>query len=104
MQNLGLTHQWLTADAALTYFCTDDYDSRLYVYERGLLYDFSFPMFYGRGIHYSARLRADLSPRLMLMAKAATTNYFDRNTIGTALQEIDQSSMTDIQLQLRWLF
>lgn len=104
MQNLGLTHQWLTADAALTYFCTDDYDSRLYVYERGLLYDFSFPMFYGRGIHYSARLRADLSPRLMLMAKAATTNYFDRSAIGSGLQRIGCSSKTDVEVQLRWKF
>ena len=61
-------------------------------------------MFYGRGIHYSARFRADLSPRLMLMAKAATTNYFDRSAIGSGLQRIGRSSKTDIEVQLRWKF
>ena len=33
----------------ISYYNTDDYDSRIYAYERGLLYQFSFPMFYGKG-------------------------------------------------------
>jgi hypothetical protein len=28
------------------------------------------------------------------------TNYFDRTTIGTGLQQVNQSSMTDLLLQL----
>ena len=43
------------------YFSTDDYASRIYVYERGPLYAFSFPAFYGRGIRYALLLRADVS-------------------------------------------
>jgi hypothetical protein len=69
-----------------------------------MLYSFSFPMFYGEGIHYSLNLRADLSRRVMLMAKVTTTDYFDRNHISSGLQQIDHSSMTDLELQLRWKF
>lgn len=90
--------------ANIGYFHTQDYNSRIYSYERGMTYNFSFPSFYGEGIRYALLLSSDIIKNVRLTAKAATTNYFDRNTIGTALQQIDQSSMTDIQLQLRWLF
>jgi hypothetical protein len=96
--------RWLRAAAVVGYFHTDDYASRLYVYERGMLYSFSFPMFYGEGIHYSLNLLADLSRHVMLMAKVTTTDYFDRNHISSGLQQIDHSSMTDLELQLRWKF
>jgi hypothetical protein len=30
------------------------------------------------------------------------TNYFDRDTISSSYQEIDRSSKTDVDIQLRW--
>lgn len=91
-------------DGNVAFFKTDTYDSRLYAYERGLLYEFTFPMFYGEGLHYALRLRCDLSPRFMLMAKASVTDYFDRSSIGQGLQRIDASSQADIEMQVRWKF
>ena len=38
------------------------------------------------------------------MAKAGATNYCDRSTIGTGLQQVDHSALTDVELQLRWKF
>ena len=86
------------------YFNTDDYNSRIYIYERGMRYNFNFPAFYGEGIRYA--LIAVYKPwqRVQFTAKAGTTDYFDRSTIGTAMQQIDHSSATDIQLQLSWRF
>ena len=103
-QGGGVAVGKFTADGNVGYFNTQSYDSRLYVYERGLLYNFSFPMFYGEGIHYALRVRCDVSPRLMLMAKASVTDYFDRSSIGSGLQRIDRSSQTDVEMQLRWKF
>lgn len=91
-------------DGHVAWFHTDDYDSRLYQYERSLLYDFSFPAYYGHGLRYSLMVRADLGRRLTLTAKAAVTDYFDRAAISSGLQEIPQSSMTDLLLQLRYSF
>lgn len=103
-QNVGYQWRWLSANVSCSYFRTDDYDSRLYSYERDVLYNFSFPMFSGRGLHYTAFLRADIGKRLMVIAKLTTTDYLDRGVISSSYQRIDHSSMTDLDLQLRWKF
>ena len=103
-QQLAWQKKWLQLFASATWFHTDSYDSRIYIYERGLLYSFSFPMLYGHGLRYSFMARTDLSKSLMLTAKFGVTNYFDRSTTGTGLQQVDGSSLTDIDLQVRWKF
>ena len=104
MQSGGFKTGRLTVDGNVAYFHTDSYDSRLYVYERGLLYNFSFPMFYGEGLHYALRVRYDFTRRLMFLAKASVTNHLDRSTIGSGLQRINRSSQTDVEMQVRWKF
>jgi len=94
--------RWLKADAHVGWFRTDDYDSRIYQYEASVLYDFGFPMYYGHGIHYALMLKTTLGKRLTAAAKVSVTNYFDRDVIGTGLQQINHSSMTDLMLQLRY--
>ncbi len=96
--------QWLQATALVGYFHTDDYASRLYTYERGLLYSFSFPAYYGKGVRYALFVRGDISKDLMLIGKVGVTNYLDRDHISSGLQQINGSSKTDIELQLRWKF
>lgn len=96
--------QWLQATALVGYFHTDDYASRLYTYERGLLYSFSFPAYYGKGVRYALFVRGDISKDLMLIGKVGVTNYLDRDHISSGLQQINRSSKTDIELQLRWKF
>ena len=86
------------------YFDTDDYASRTYIYERQLQHEFYFPSFYGNGVRVALFAKADITKSLRLSAKVGYTNYFDRSTIGTALQEINGSSMTDLDLQVRWKF
>ena len=93
--------RWLKADAHIGWFRTDSYDARLYQYERSLQYDFSFPAYYGHGVRHSLMLLATIGQRLTAVIKYGTTNYFDRSTIGSGLQQINHSSMTDILLQLR---
>ena len=92
---------WLQATASAGYFHTDDYASRIYSYERGLIYAFSFPAFYGKGIRYSLFLRADMARRWMVIAKLGVTDYFDRDHISSGRQQIDGSSKADLELQVR---
>ena len=98
-QQVEWKHRWLQLNACLSWFHTDDYDSRLYQYEPSVRYDFSFPMYYGHGLRYSLMARAEWG-RLLLAAKIGTTNYFDRAVISSGLQQIDRSSMTDLLLQV----
>jgi hypothetical protein len=94
----------ININASFGYFNTQSYDSRLYIYERGMLYSFNFPMFYGKGIRYTLYAKAQIMKQLMLICKVSTTDYFDRDHISSSLQQIDHSSMTDVELQLKWKF
>jgi hypothetical protein len=93
--------RWLHVAATAGYFNTDDYNSRVYAYERSVRYTFSFPAFFGEGMRLAVQAQADLSDHWMVIAKLGHTHYFDRSTIGTGLQQIDGRSMTDLDIQVR---
>lgn len=93
-------NRWLKVTGTLAWFHSDDYDSRLYQYEPSMQYDFSFPAYYGHGIRYALLLQADIGKRLVVGMKIGVTDYFDRTTVGTGLQQVNQSSMTDLLVQL----
>lgn len=97
-------NSWLQLTALLGYFHTDDFASRIYIYERRPLYSFSFPSFYGIGLHYALFARAELSPNLALILQSSTTSYFDRDKISSGLQQINGSTKSDLELQIRWKF
>jgi len=97
-------NSWLQLTALLGYFHTDDFSSRIYIYERRPLYSFSFPSFYGIGLHYALFARADLSSNLALILQSSTTSYFDRDKISSGLQQINGSTKSDLELQIRWKF
>ena len=104
-ENVGVACKgWLKFNASIGYFNTDDYDSRIYTYEKGMLYEFPFMVFYGEGIRYSLLANASVSSKLMFTLKVATTDYFDRNHISSGKQQIDRSAVTDMEMQLRWQF
>lgn len=103
-QQVVYTWKGLQLCANMSYFHTDNYESRLYLYERSVLYNFSSLMLYGEGIRYALMARMNLGTSLTLTAKIGTTNYFDRTKISSSYQEIDGSSMTDVDVQLRCKF
>ena len=57
--------------------------------------------FYGEGIRYWLMLRAGLGRVLMLTAKIGVTDYFDRSSTGSGYQQVEGSSLTDLDLQVR---
>jgi hypothetical protein len=92
------------ADIFAAYFNTDGYNSRIYPYEKNLLYAFSIPAFYGKGIRLSSVMRYDFSRNVYLSLKAAWSHYFDRDFIGNDLEEIEGKNKIDIYAQIRWKF
>ena len=103
-ETLGFIHRWLRLNGGAGWFHTDSYDSRVYLHELGPLYSYSILQFSGEGIRYWLMARANIGSRLLLTAKLGITNYFDRSAIGSSYQQIDHSSQTDLDLQLRWKF
>lgn len=95
---------WLLLQGGLNYFHTDSYESRLYAYEPTPSYSLGISAFSGHGIRGILQIKVTINSNVSLLVKTGTTYYFDRSKIGTALQEVNKSSMTDIDFQLKWRF
>ena len=91
-------------DISCVWFNTDDYDSRLTIYEKNVLYAFSMPSFYYEGTRLAINVRYELNKHIMVQAKYGMTHYLNRDVIGSALEAIDGSTKGDLYLQLRMKF
>lgn len=94
----------LLLDIQGNYFCTDDYDSRVYVSENNLLYTLYTPSFQGRGIRLVGRIRYNVNEHWMLLIKFGETIYYDRDEIGSGNDLIRGNKKADLQMQLRIKF
>ena len=101
-ENVAYTYRWLRLNAGIGCFNTDGYNSRVYLYENGPLYSYNMQQFSGEGIRYWLMLRAQAGRNIMLTAKLGVTDYFDRSKIGSSYQQINRSSQTDMDIQIRW--
>ncbi|MEG1837855.1 MAG: helix-hairpin-helix domain-containing protein [Bacteroidaceae bacterium] len=106
LQNVSYTFSSLPLRVEVHYglFDTDDYNSRISTYERGLLYSLSMPSFYGKGVRFALNIRYDFNSHFMAIMKFGRTNYLDRDKIGTGLEEIDDDSKMDLSMQVRYKF
>ena len=94
----------LFAEVQGSYFYTDDYDSRVYISEKGLLYTFYTPSFQGQGFRCVAHLRYDFNEHWMFITKFGETTYLNRDEIGSGNDLIRGNKKADIQMQLRIKF
>lgn len=94
----------INIEAQAAYFDTDDYDSRIYINEKNTLYGFGFPMLYGQGLRYNLISQLKLNTNWMIEAKYALTNYANRSTISSGLQEIKGNSQSELWLQIRYIY
>ncbi len=84
----------------LQYFETDGYNSRLYAYENDLLYSYSIPGFFNKGIRYYGNLNYDLSKHISCWLKWSQTIYRNGHTIGSGLDEISGNTKSEVKLQI----
>ncbi len=87
-----------------TFFNTNDYDSRVYVYEKGVLYNYAMSSLNGKGYRLSCVVRTDLSTHMMFMLKWGDTHYFNRESIGSGMEKIDKRDKMDLQFLFRVKF
>lgn len=96
-------HKWLKLIGTIGYFNTTSYDARVYCYDPGLLYTFSFPSFYGKGTKMSVNIRADVSSKLTLICNCGYVHYIDRPTTSKSESSYN-ANQTDVEMQIRWKF
>jgi hypothetical protein len=88
----------------LSYFETDDYDSRIYSFENDVLYGYSIPAFFGKGYRYYLNTRYKLNKKFSLWAKFAQTIYVNQNEIGSGLDLIKGNKKSEIKLEMKYDF
>ncbi|MBX9851557.1 MAG: helix-hairpin-helix domain-containing protein [Cytophagaceae bacterium] len=104
LQDVSLNYKRFTIAGRFSVFETDDFENRQYTYERDVLYNFSIPFYYGKGIRTYFLLKYKLSKKLELWLKYSRTNYRDKQIIGSGPDEIQGNRKTDIKAQLRYNF
>jgi len=92
----------LTSRIAL--FDTDGYDSRIYAFENDLLYNFSIPAYFNKGIRYYLNLRYKATRSLTLEFRIAQSKFRDLDVISSGLNEIQGNTRTDLKAQVKYSF
>lgn len=92
----------LQVKGLLGFFFTDDYESRLYVYEPQLLHAAAFTSFSDKGWRCVMLTNWQCANSLVLSLRFSTLNYFNRNSISSGTEQIKSAWKNDLSLQVRW--
>ena len=99
-----------SANMRLQYFETEGYNSRMYAYENDVLFSYSLPVFFDKGLRWYINMQADVS-RVLYGSKPtwfqldgwfrfAQTRYSGKTSIGSGLDEIKGNTRSEIRVQL----
>ena len=83
-------------------FDAKDYNTRIYAYESDVLYSFSVPALYGKGMRVYLLGKVKLFNALTLYARIGRTIYSDREEIGSGLTLIEGNHKTDLKVEAIW--
>ena len=83
-------------------FDAKDYNARVYAYENDVLYSFSVPALYGKGMRFYLLGKVKLFNALTLYARIGHTIYSDRDEIGSGLTLIEGNHKTDLKVEAIW--
>ena len=83
-------------------FDAKDYNARVYAYENDVLYSFSVPAMYGKGMRFYLLGKVKLFNALTLYARIGRTIYSDRDVIGSGLTQIEKNHKTDLKVEAVW--
>ncbi len=92
LQDVTWSLRKFTINGRYALFDTDDYDNRLYVYEKDVWLAFSFPAYYGVGLRNYLLVQYSISKKVDIWLRWAHVRYTDRGTIGTGNETIAEIS------------
>jgi len=95
------TGDW-SFSARMALFDTEGNQNRQYAYERDVLYAFSIPAYSGRGIRNYLLVQYRASRKIDIWMRIARSTFYDRDEIGTGLEQIEGTKRTEFKLQVRY--
>ncbi len=103
-QDFGYDGRKIDVSLRCSLFDTDDFENRQYMYEKDVLYAFSFPFFTGKGMRQYIVTKINLTNRLTFWLKYGRTTYFDREEVGSGYEQVLGNIRSEIKSQLRYAF
>lgn len=94
----------LTFSVRYALFDTDSYNSRIYTYESDVLYAFSIPALYDKGMRFYLMARYQSKNRLTLWLRYSQTWYSHKSELGTGMDQIAGNTRSEVKIQARWKF
>lgn len=94
----------LSFSARLSYFDTETYNARIYAFENDVLYAYSFPAYFYRGVRTYLTIRYRVYKGIDAWFRVANTFYSNRDHVGSGLEETPSNHRTDIKVQVRFKF
>ncbi|MBQ9417305.1 MAG: hypothetical protein IJU19_01860 [Bacteroidales bacterium] len=96
-------NRWQVA-AALAYFKTDGYYTRIYMSESSIQYVWNIPMLYGEGIRSYLLVRYTVNQRLSAVVKYGLTAYRGVDHVGSGDAQTEGPLRQTWHTQVRWHF
>ena len=104
LQDVTLSFRRFTFSGWYALIDTDDYDNRLYVYEKDVWLAFTFPAYYGVGIKNYLLFQYAVSKKIDVWLRWGYERYTDRETIGSGGETIAGNTQNDLRFQTRIRF
>jgi hypothetical protein len=98
------TNKPLQLSARFALVETTDFDSRIYAYERDVLYAFSIPAYYGRSFRFYLLGGYALTKNIRIQLRYARTQFFDRSDISSGANAIEGNVQSEVKGSVRFTF
>ena len=92
----------LSFSARLAYFDTETFNSRIFAFENDVLYAYSFPAYYYRGVRAYLTLRYRVYKGIDAWFRIGNLFYSNRDNVGSGLEQTPSNHRTDIKVQVRF--
>ena len=103
-QEVEYKTRYINVTGRVVIFDTDDYNSRIYLYEPDVLNSFYMPAYYGSGVRSILLIKISLHKNIQAWIRASHTQMNHATTIGSGWDMINSNERLDLRLQLRLIF
>jgi len=103
---LELTHknELSSFSARMVFFKTDNWDTRIYLYEKDVLYHFSVPALYDEGTRFYINYNRTIGKHIKIWIKYGRTIFENKSSISSGNNEIEGNLKTEIRGQILFKF
>ncbi len=91
----------LVLTARIAIFETDSWNTRIYAFENDVLYAFSIPAYYSRGMRTFLLVKYSVTKEVDVWVRVAQTYFANQSVVGSGLDRINAPTRSEVKVQVR---